>query len=157
MKNVMYIVFLLGLICASNTLYAIPAAEIFTLLEIGIHYQGQPADTWVIKEVINGSEFTYQDGHVQPPIEIGIAGDLPAGVVDKLALKAIVSGSETGRGWMSDANAEEWLDSDTPPVDAYDLLAEQGGSPISLETNSNKKVIMQWYTQGDDTIVISDM
>jgi len=153
--NVFY--FILILTCMSNILYAGGETDIITVIAIGVHYKGQPDDTWIVKEIANSPEFTYQDNHISPAIEMGVAGDLPAGIVDKLAIKGTMSGGQNGRGWMSDADAEDWSNAAIPPADAANFLTFPGGSNIILETNSNKKIIEQMHTEGSDSVVISDM
>jgi len=160
MKKILYssiFCFLLIAICISNTSYAGTINEDITLLAIGIHYNGQPADTWVVKEVTNGPVFARREGQIQPPIELGIAGDLGTGTVDKIAFKIIDAeiGGSTGRGWFRvDADA---LDVPTPPIDAFNFLTLLGGSPISLESNSDKKFILRLSNDSDDSVIISDM
>ncbi len=151
--------FLLIFICMSNISYANGPGNVdVSLLAIGIHYQGQPDTTWVVKEVTNGTTYQFRDGQIQSAIEMGIAGDLSAGVVDKIALKIVFSevGGGTERGW--DVDDGDPVDQETPPANAKNFLdPDLGGSSITLDNNSNKKFLFKSSNNGDDSVVISDM
>jgi hypothetical protein len=149
--------FLLILLCVSTILYATDDNYSVKVLAIGIHYQGQPDATWVVKEVANSPDYAIIAGHIQPALEVGIASDLSAGVVDKIALKWIWTpeGGASETGWE---RGYDIIDQPTPPSDAYNLLALPGGPIITLEDNSNKKVVLQFGSSGPPSaVVISDM
>jgi hypothetical protein len=126
------------------------------LLAIGIHYSGQPDTTWVVKEVTDSPVFAIREGQIQTPVEMGIAGDLSAGTADKIAFKFLIAplGGTTQRGWDTTGDL---VDQEMPPDNIVNWLTEPGGSPITLEGNSNKKFIIQLSTNTDPAVVITDM
>lgn len=144
------------IVCISHVLYAGGGIVTFKILAMGIHYQGQPDNIWEVREVVDGPTFTATEGAIQPPMEMGVAGELNAGIVDKLALKWIyIEGSESFRGW--DRGDDNPADQEMPPDDAYNFLALPGGPTITLEDNSNKKFILQIASDGPNAVVITDM
>jgi len=154
--------FLLTLLCISNISYATPADEVdFTLLAIGIHYEGQPDTTWVVKDVTNSPLFPIIQGQTYSATELGIANDLSAGTVDKIALKGILTisgGGGGGTGWLTES---EPVDGQIPPASAVNFLNIDGGLNIPLEEYSNKKFLVKWGPNGAQGgpigVVISDM
>ncbi len=159
MRNRLYDVvfcFLLMFICISNILYASSNNYSVTLLAIGMHYQGQPDDVWVVKEITNSPVYTFRDGQIQPALEVGIAGGINEGVVDKIAVKWIFTeeGGNSETGWEMGAYI---LDQETPPADALNFLSLPGGVPITFDANSNKKLVFQGNVEGPVAVVITDM
>jgi hypothetical protein len=149
--------FLLILICMSNISYADGSEVNVTLLAIGIHYSGQSDATWVVKEVTNGTTYSFRDGQIQSALEMGVASDLSAGLVDKIAFKFIFTevGVSTQTGW--DVDGDDLINEPTPPTNAKNFLALPGGSSITLEDNSNKKFLFKSANGVSDSVVISDM
>jgi len=146
--------FLLVFTCMSNMSYGSSENIDITLLAIGIHYQGQPDTTCVVKEITDGPIFAERQGQIQSALEMGIANDLTAGTVDKIALKLFIAdiGGHTQRGWnMGEADP---IDQAIPPNDVNNFIE---GSIITLEANSNKKFLLELSNSGDPSVVISDM
>jgi hypothetical protein len=140
----------------SNLLYARDFNVDFTLIAIGIHYEGQPDTVWVIKDITNSPNFPIYEGQTYPLTEMGVANDLSSGAVDKIALKGIlVVGSNNVTGWLMDGDP---IDALIPPTGAVNFLQYVGN--LALEDISNKKLLLRWGHSaegGPVDIVVSDM
>jgi hypothetical protein len=155
-ENYSIFFFLLIFTCISNISYAGGDIQTFKILAIGIHYQGQSDSSWIVKDVIDGPVFTKTLGVIQPALEMGVAGELNAGVVDKIALKMTITedGEFVGSGWDTDMLP---IDQATPPTDATNFLTCPGGLPITLEINSNKRFVLKLSNSSEGSVETSDM